>query len=1176
MLTMSKKRKWGMFRLGRRSKAAVVALGVIIVGAFAPGAGMAAAPRQPVVRIPELAKPPVLNGYITPTHVTGGWQNAARITGLQDYILQALPPSKLAATWWLAYGKKHLYLASYFPAYPKGTIVATVKHGDDGGQNPGANGILRDDHVEIQICNLPKRSEAITKYFYKIMTNPYAAVVDQQIEWSVGWMGFEWQSGAKVRCRTTKNGWSMEMAIPLKGLGHPVAPPNGTRWFMQLASAQGEFHYYAWQPVSYLDWDKMPSIIFDSDTPVVQITGLGHVQHGQVNVGARIVVPKGKKPVRVRVRVIGFHGQRLYSQTTSVAAGEKVRTLHFIKNGLPTGGRGQTLQILAVQGSKVLYRDAMRMDTLTPGRLRALFTSIAMRRHGLGQPTMSSCYYQSYRILTARCDVNIMEVKPAIRAAKVLRASIMRLGQPDPVREAAGSIQSNGVGYVQMATGKLAPGKYQVVLQIIGQKGKALATHVDPFEVRHFPWEHNKIGEEHVVVPPYTPVQVRGNTVHLWDRAFHFAATGLPDSLVSLHRNMLAKPITLNARVNGKMQVLTAIAAAHWQSDHGYSSTVTGRDHLGANLGVKVQAKTEYDGTTFYTLHLQPHGSCIVDNLRLLIPLHHLPDWAAMRSSNRYIPHGNVSVRMPDGPFWNSGDMSAAAFMHDTFLPYCVVSNGQRALAWTAVSDQGWRVSGNKPTFILEKHGHKQIWMRVTFIDSPSALTGSDTIRFMLTAMPLKPKPADWRYRMWGMPNARFGWQGSCLWAYGTGPTISFYKQSQYNILEKVLSEQRQQCRRAALHTAGPKFAPLTCWYVSASTWGYAMPEYATYSGEWTGMTHPPMDPQQAYINFKNPWGTWTTPRQETRGACDLIPSMIDCRVYYYDQMQKHGGINGFWWDNSSFWTSGSLIKGTAYRKHNGQVHGIYNILLMREMLKRMAVVAEHNKVTDFQGIYAQGAVAPIAAFANWLWAVEGPWYVNSNKLDLVDNIRGGLNGVRTLLQTYEGLPISMDNNTQDQNPKYNSDPWQTRSCLGVALLFDVGDGWNGGLNYLCQQRVEHALSRFGYFDHRVKWVPYWRTRRLVQASGGRIVTTLYVRKIAGEPPAVMLVMFNDGNGAATVRLKADTMKLLGLTGSETTLHDLEQSGAKSVPMIGKFWGGIRIRRHDFRLMVLAPAATNK
>src|SRR5688572_27989547 len=138
----------------------------LVLNAVASGAG---APAIPSLRIPKMSSPPQLDGTIDAQE----WRGAAQITGFQDFGRRSLTTQDLQPTWWLGYDDANLYLAQFFPVYPKGTIKARVKEGDNGGQNPETDAILGDDHVEIQICDLPTREQAIKQYFYKIMTNPY-------------------------------------------------------------------------------------------------------------------------------------------------------------------------------------------------------------------------------------------------------------------------------------------------------------------------------------------------------------------------------------------------------------------------------------------------------------------------------------------------------------------------------------------------------------------------------------------------------------------------------------------------------------------------------------------------------------------------------------------------------------------------------------------------------------------------------------------------------------------------------------------------------------------------------------------------------------------------------------------------------------------------------------------
>ncbi len=362
-----------------------VPLAAMVAGPATYGAGGGApAGQRPMVCIPELPTAPAINGRISPGEVTGAWRFAARITGFPDYYLRTLPPARLDPTWWLAYGQKNLYLAAYLPAYPKGTIVARLTAAGKSRRGSEVGGMLRDDHVEIEIAVMSRRSGGSPLHFYKIMTNPHAVVVNQRLGRPVAGAQRVWRSGAMVRCRTTDNGWSMEMAIPLKNLqAEPISEP-GSRWFIQLVSADGQLRYYAWRRVNYLQWTGFPEVVLDNKAPVFDLMSLGHVQHGQVDVQAKIKVLSGQVPVVMTVGITGASGRSLYLQHKMVLADGKFTTLRFVKKALLVGGHGEMLHLLATQGRKVIYQDTMRFDSLGATGLQRLYTSLRANRHGMG------------------------------------------------------------------------------------------------------------------------------------------------------------------------------------------------------------------------------------------------------------------------------------------------------------------------------------------------------------------------------------------------------------------------------------------------------------------------------------------------------------------------------------------------------------------------------------------------------------------------------------------------------------------------------------------------------------------------------------------------------------------------------------------------------------------------
>ncbi|HOL66361.1 MAG TPA: hypothetical protein PKX93_02760, partial [bacterium] len=98
----------------------------------------------PVLRLPRVEKPPVIDGQINPEE----WACMSAITGFRDYRNRLMIPSDLQPVWWIGYDTDYLYLAQKMPVYPPGTVKASVKQGDRGGIAQDVNSILYDDHVE--------------------------------------------------------------------------------------------------------------------------------------------------------------------------------------------------------------------------------------------------------------------------------------------------------------------------------------------------------------------------------------------------------------------------------------------------------------------------------------------------------------------------------------------------------------------------------------------------------------------------------------------------------------------------------------------------------------------------------------------------------------------------------------------------------------------------------------------------------------------------------------------------------------------------------------------------------------------------------------------------------------------------------------------------------------------
>lgn len=805
-----------------------------------------------------------------------------------------------------------------------------------------------------------------------------------------------------------------------------------------------------------------------------------------------------------------------------------------------------------------LIPPALRFDGITNDQA---WMGLSTERTVSGLPTLRTCYYHTARKLKVTVAVDLPRSTPALRAAPAFRASVVMMPTGVEVVSKLGRL-SNGQGQLLCDVPELREGKYAALVEILDTTGQVLTVRRDTFIVRRYPWEHNQVGTEKIVVKPFTPVRVNGQTLRVWGRTYTFADTALCTSLIAKEQELLGSPMRLEGEVNGKSGIFVADGPPKWTHRTDYHATLTTHGSL-AGMPVTMTADTEYDGTISYLLTYAPAGLTRITRLDLVIPLRDATGWQAMRDG-RELCYGTAPLR--NGIFWQSTALPVSTTIHGAFLPYCYLGDGERGLAWAADSDRGWLLVDNKAAFQLERQ-HGEVAMRARIVNTPAVLTDLRSIRFMLQALPEKPYPTEYRYRMWGTDNApssqQAGRLGNDRWSYGAGPTMSFQTDDQYAILHDSLEADRVHMSANTAQAMDLTFTPLSCCYAATDAMGLAMPEYDTYAGEWLGVTHAEPNVQAEYSNYINAWGAWSDPRRQSRVPADLTPSVIDLRVYYYDQMQRRAGLNGFWWDHARFWASGNLINGSAYVRDDGKTQGVYNIGAMREMMRRMAVVAELNGVLPFQGSYAYCTVGPIASFMQFQCALTDSWNISGIKGDQLDHINGGLDGLKVLLARYTGAPVTIYSDMKRRDPLV-ADEAQMRCCLGIALLMDVGVG-SGVNDDQTRRHLLDVLRAIDYYASGNTWVPYWRTDTLVRCSDARAVVTVYQCKRPDQPARALLVVFNGGDTAIDVKLQTVDSKLLGK--QATRLWDAET--AREIARDDQHQSMLTLKRHDFHLLVL-------
>ncbi len=1139
----------------------------------------------PLLTVPHLQSPPTIDGVID----DAPWALAAQTTGFHEFKTKVLAPQQVQTTWWLAWDDEHLYLACRYPLFPEGTILATQKTGDAGGSNPEAgSAILRGDHLEIRLATILDRKAITNEFFFQFLVNPYGAIEDARVRQSEGWPGLEWESEARVGSKVHRDRWEIELAIPLKNLELPL--PLGPRTSLIanfVAAADPEQFYTALVPHSWKGWVHFPELVLDRSAPAVRLLGLGApMEEGKLDAQIEVV---GQENVdaTAALSLVDSAGQTVIEEKQPLrSAAGKPATAAFRKEPLDlpratdlswslhtlSRDRQNLLGLEVTAGDKLLFRQHTRFcpkpDDLDVNWLKPY----AQRRNATSEPVVYTAYYPTYNQLRITADLDVLGMDPRFRQAVKVQTVVERAmhAQRQRVAEAAGlrfaegtfDLPETGMLQAQLAVPPLEPGQYLITTTLLDAKNKAVHTVREPMRRHRFEWENNTLGKALEPIPPYQPIKVGGAMLQLWGREIRLADTGLPQTITTQGRSVLSSPPSLTAAfADGSSATLKPAGKLQWVDRHPGRTIAQGEGELGA-LRVTTRSTTEYDGLTLFDITLTPPADQPVAvrkiDLTLDVPREFVNCFLTYNPAGSVGPYGGIPTKT--GVFWNSQQLIGTANIKGRFLPYLYLGDGELGLTYFANSDQGWMLDRDQPSTSLENTGDT-VRLTLHLANHAVSIAKPRTLTFGLQAVPTKRLPPDYRIS-YMHPEARgnenepgfLSGYGAASWTMsGTGPgfdAIAMREDLEYEILRDQLLAYRR--------SAWPDYDVPVTRYSTTNIVSQGLREFETYAGEWAGRTTLSAKPSPGYLNLYTPYGQFND-KQATRQFMDICPSSVDLRVWALDQHQRRCGLNGYHWDHTPFWSSGSLLKGTAYLDDDGSVQGTLNLLLTRDLLKRMAVVSHTNAVRLWQGRYAPIVVAA-ENFATRVTCIEDVWYCKGyTQLERF----GTLARYRARCARYTGLAVyhfpSVDDRQSDQ-------PVQTRSVVGLAMLHDVAIERAQSLHRGTIDMLMKAFEEVSYFDPATTWTPYWRSGELVQTGHDyeQVPATVY-RRAAGRyiPSSALIVLFNATATPVRIAPRLSREALVGRDNAQVldgeTLQPLDEAALNNLD----------IARHDFRLLIV-------
>jgi hypothetical protein len=653
---------------------------------------VACAQAGPLITVPSLATPPTVDGVLSP----GEW-DAASGPGLFSTLGGSAATTQPQVL--LTYDRANLYVAARLPL-PDGVSPRASVTQHDGS-------LWEDDAIEVFLA--PKGGSAP---YYQFIVNAGGA------QWDSRGKDATWNAEWAAKTGRVYGYWCAELAIPFAALG-VQAPADGTSW---LANFAWDCHtpsaaISSWAPVQQglHEPASFGTLTFRAQAPPFAMTALRHRRDGFLQAW----VQWGPSKPDLKAQLTLTRGGEVIPQDASASSA--------------TGGREHGEFGLLV---KVPQQDGWDV----PGDYRlALTVTCDGQTMWTGEAPM-----------TVKAPLTVDVEKYWLEGKLIVAVDATGAGRtPGDVkigvqlRDADGKTCAEAAPQTPGMDGKLrceldvkaaAAGKYQLLAELQDADGKGLYQSTLALEKPERPvWLGSKAGISDEVLAPWTPLRVNGTKVMPWGRTYEFGYLPFPRSVVTAGEEVLAGPITLVGKVDGREM--------HWggkgcQVTRARGNAVTlASEASSEGLDCSGTVRLEYDGMIRSDFRLAPKGQVTVEALSLEVPIK--PQYA------KYLYHWPGRW----GSAYNAGALPEGGF-HGPFKPVFWLGDEQRGLCWFSESDRNFFGDGKANVIDIAREGDRVV-LRVSVISAPQTIRGPLDYTFGFQATPVKPMTPDvWDYRI--------------------------------------------------------------------------------------------------------------------------------------------------------------------------------------------------------------------------------------------------------------------------------------------------------------------------------------------------------------------------------------------------------------------------------------------
>lgn len=727
-------------------------------------------------------------------------------------------------------------------------------------------------------------------------------------------------------------------------------------------------------------------------------------------------------------------------------------------------------------------------------------------------------------------------------------------------------VNSNIILRKKVKLPKLKDGEYYTYLKLKASDGASGAFLGRTFIVKKYKWANNKIGLSKTIVPPFTPLKVRGKEVSAVLKKYTISDNGFPQKIIAKGESILESSIKSILLIDSKTYSWKSSGIKFITEDKNSVKYVA--DSENELMKMKVTGEFDYDGLLKLTLKLYPQkANKKIDNFYIDIPVKKsiAKLFHAAGGGNRSNPAGNIPKG--EGLIWGCRSIPHAL---PNFIPYIWIGGAEKGICYAADWDKDWIHSNNRKEHAVELHRANDgtVSIRLNLINH-APLKREREIVFALLATPVKPMPEDWRawsdnYANFKLPGRKFiqalyagmyfGMPFACSGRYPafedyevirklnetrkTGIIDSAFIAKHVDRLAAASSKdvpankKGKERMRIMLqcgfnHMKGlssQKKNTLMYYYTCCYESGEMLPEFPVYKDEW-----------------------------EYRRKMSPVKSWRDYAIYYDSKMIDEG-FDGIYLDNTAFAVKWSWPTGDGYIDDNHNIQPSFGLWRMRNYVKRLATMFVEKKKDPFIFVHDTNSLS-LACFSFATATMDLEWkysdidYQDRYSADYILAMDAGRQG--------GFFPTVIDGIVAKGDKKI----WLTRTMLAVLLPHEIQPTiWiSQGSDVKTMQKIYQIIWDFGKAALDSKFIGYWDENTPIKAQSGNLLVSAYLR---GDK--ILLVIGNYG-GDGEIPIKINCKKL----GFKSINSAINSETKKDVNIINSNTLMLKIKKHDLALIEL-------